>query len=115
MKLKELVKYILKLKKEKPEDQQIEVQERKNMMDGIEELSETLVREVMVPRIDVVFISDTISYEQLKELIQEEGFSRYPVYSETIDNVVGILYVKDIIASNFEIAAFDVKLCMRQP
>ena len=115
MKLKELVKNILKLKKEEPEDQQIEVQERKNMMDGIEELSETLVREVMVPRIDVVFISDTISYEQLKELIQEEGFSRYPVYSETIDNVVGILYVKDIIASNFEISSFDVKKFMRKP
>lgn len=88
--------------------------ERESMIEGISELSHTMVKEVMVPRIDVVFIADTISLEQLHEVIAKEGYSRYPVYSDTIDNVVGILYVKDIIAADLH-DGFDIKRVMRKP
>ncbi|MFA5514405.1 MAG: hemolysin family protein [Sphaerochaetaceae bacterium] len=91
------------------------IEERKNMIDGIEELSETLVREVMVPRIDVVFVNDSITYDDLKILIAEEGYSRYPVYTDTIDNVIGILYVKDLIRLNAGLNSFEVKRFMRKP
>ncbi|MGI6466519.1 MAG: hemolysin family protein [Sphaerochaetaceae bacterium] len=92
-----------------------DVQERNSMIDGIEELGETLVREVMVPRIDVVFVNDTLSYDELKDLIDEEGYSRYPVYTDTIDNVVGILYVKDLLKIRDNLTNFDVKQFMRKP
>jgi len=91
------------------------VEERKNMIEGIEELAETTVKEVMVPRIDVEFVSDSVTLDELKTLIAEQGFSRYPVYTETIDNVVGILYVKDIILQQVDSGVFDVKRCMRKP
>lgn len=96
-----------------PEDAEV-AEERESMIEGIGELSETTVREVMVPRIDVQFINDGITLEQLYDVIAEQGYSRYPVYTDTIDNVVGILYVKDIIkrdiSENFKVTEF-----MRKP
>jgi len=70
--------------------------EEKDMIRGIVELSDTTIKEVIVPRIDVVFISDEISEEELYKILVETGHSRFPVYKETIDNVIGILYVKDL-------------------
>lgn len=91
------------------------VEERKNMIEGIEELAETVVKEVMVPRIDVEFISDSTSYEELKSFIAEQGYSRYPVYTKTIDNVVGVLYVKDLITLGSKKELFSVRDYMRKP
>jgi len=91
-------------------------QERKSMIEGIEELNETIVKEVMVPRIDVMFVPDEISWTELKEVISHQGFSRYPVYAKTIDNVVGILYVKDLLSlDDTNTEQFSVKKYMRKP
>lgn len=70
--------------------------EEKDMIRGIVELSDTSIKEVIVPRIDVVFISDEIGEEELYKVLIESGHSRFPVYRETIDNVIGVLYVKDL-------------------
>ncbi len=71
--------------------------EAKDMIRGIVELSETTVKEVMVPRIDVVFLSIKTPVEEMVDSIVECGHSRFPVYEETMDNVVGILYAKDLL------------------
>jgi magnesium and cobalt transporter len=71
--------------------------EKRDMIRGVVELSETTVKEVMVPRIDTVFISVDTPRDELMEKILDSGHSRFPVYKETIDNVVGILYVKDLL------------------
>ena len=97
-----------------PQRDTVVVEERRSMIEGIDELAETTVKEVMVPRIDVQFVSDSTTFEELKDLIGEQGFSRYPVYTDTIDNVVGILYVKDIILQQQE-EDFDVRKSMRKP
>lgn len=80
-----------------PEQQKILNEEKKEMISGIEDLSQTAVKEVMVPRIDVDFISVDIPEDELFSRIKESGHSRFPVYSESIDNVVGVLYVKDLL------------------
>ena len=77
--------------------EEILIEEKKDMIKGIEDLSETTVKEVMIPRIDVDFISIDTPEEELLEKIAASGHSRFPVYSESIDNVTGILYVKDIL------------------
>ena len=77
--------------------EEILIEEKKDMIKGIEDLSETSVKEVMIPRIDVDFLSLDTPEEELLEKIAESGHSRFPVYSESIDNVVGVLYVKDLI------------------
>jgi CBS domain containing-hemolysin-like protein len=73
--------------------------DQQEMIQGVVELSGTTVKEVMVPRIDTVFLSQDASREELFERITESGHSRFPVYNETIDNVIGILYVKDVLKS----------------
>jgi len=66
------------------------------MIRGVVELSDTNVKEVMVPRIDVISVSTSMTEKTLIDKVIESGHSRFPVYEETIDNVIGIVYVKDI-------------------
>jgi magnesium and cobalt transporter len=94
--------------------------DRKEMIQGIVELSDTTVKEVMVPRIDVDFIPAKISREELLARIVESGHSRFPVYEETIDKVIGILYVKDVLKNLVKVDndlsdknPFDVKDLVR--
>ncbi len=76
--------------------QKLDVEE-KDMIKGIVKLSETTVKEVMVPRIDVVLLPIDVPKDELLKTMAECGHSRVPVYSETIDNIVGILYAKDLL------------------
>ncbi len=79
--------------------QDILTEEKKDMIQGVEELSQTTVKEVMIPRIDVDFISVETEGDELLQKITKSGHSRFPVYSTSIDNVIGVLYVKDLIAA----------------
>jgi magnesium and cobalt transporter len=67
------------------------------MVKGVISLAESNVREIMVPRIDVVSISLGTPVEEIIRTISECGHSRFPVYHETVDNIVGILYAKDLL------------------
>ncbi|MFP4268568.1 MAG: hemolysin family protein, partial [Spirochaetaceae bacterium] len=88
--------------------------EEKDMIRGIVALSETTVKEVMVPRIDVQFVSIDSSFDELISTLSECGFSRFPVYKETIDNVVGILYVKDLLPFYNQTDAVDIEKIIRR-
>ncbi len=79
--------------------QKLLTEEKKDMIRGVEDLSQTTVKEVMIPRIDVDFLPVGTDAEELLQKITESGHSRFPVYSSSIDNVVGVLYVKDLIAA----------------
>lgn len=87
----------------------------RDMIKGIVELSETTVKEVMVPRIDVVFISKDISPAEMFELVIGCGHSRFPVYEDTIDNVIGMLYVKDLLKYLTNRTDIDIESILRTP
>lgn len=89
--------------------------EEKDMIRGIKTLSETSVKEVMVPRIDVEFVPIGASFGELIETLGECGFSRFPVYKDTIDNVVGILYVKDLLKQVKNPEDFSIEKIIRRP
>lgn len=72
-------------------------EEKKEMIHGIFHFSDTHVREVMVPRIDMVCAEESISLKDLLALIEEAGHSRIPIYRERIDNIQGIIYSKDLL------------------
>lgn len=74
----------------------IEAEERE-MIHSIFEFTDTVVREVMVPRPDMVCVDGEASLEDVLDLAMEKGYSRIPVTSGDIDNVVGIAYAKDVI------------------
>ena len=86
------------------------------MIYGVFELTGTVAREVMTPRPDIVAVPDDVSLEELVATTNESGHSRIPVYRENLDNVVGIVLVKDLLVT----AAgahddFDVSEIMREP
>jgi CBS domain containing-hemolysin-like protein len=74
----------------------VEAGER-NMIHGVFELGDTIAREVMVPRPDVVWIESTKSLRQALALALRSGFSRIPVIGENVDDVLGIVYLKDLV------------------
>ena len=68
----------------------------KKMIHSIIEFGETTVKEIMVPRIDMVCCRVDFSLKQVKDLVKKEGHSRFPLYQDNIDSIVGILNVKDL-------------------
>ena len=73
--------------------------EERAMIRAVFELHETTAREIMAPRIDMAALDANATLQQVSALIAERGFSRIPIYEETIDNVVGIVYAKDVLAA----------------
>lgn len=66
------------------------------MINSIFEFDDTIVKEVMTPRTDMIVININADMEEILNVIVGEHFSRIPVYMDTIDNIIGILYVKDL-------------------
>ncbi len=74
----------------------IERDERR-LLQSIVDFGDALVREVMTPRPDIVAIREDATLDQLRALFREQEYSRIPVYKENLDNIVGIVFVKDLI------------------
>ncbi len=87
---------ILRLAEIETGDDVIEEDERE-MIRGVITLDETLAREIMAPRIDIVALDVSETIDDALQLIVAKGFSRIPLYDETIDNIVGIIYAKDLL------------------
>jgi CBS domain containing-hemolysin-like protein len=85
------------------------------MIEGVEHLSDTAVKEVMVPRTDTVFLPLDETEEVVFKTLIESGHSRIPVYRESIDNVVGVLYAKDVLAALIAKKKLEISSIMRKP
>ena len=69
----------------------------KNILEGIVNFGSIKVKEIMISRVDITAIEKRDSFNKISKLINTSGFSRIPVYKEAIDNIEGVLYVKDLI------------------
>ncbi len=85
----------------------------KNMMNRVFKFSDLEAYDVMVPRTSIVMVRYDFSYKQIIELAQRTRFSRFPVYKESTDNIIGVLYLKDML--NFSPEDFSLKKVMRPP
>jgi CBS domain containing-hemolysin-like protein len=85
------------------------------MLHNIIEFSDTEVREVMVPRTELHALSDKASLDEIYQTFTETGFSRMPVYTERLDNIIGVLFLKDIVPYLREPAAFSVARLLNRP
>jgi putative hemolysin len=74
-------------------------QDERQMIYSIFQLGETLAREVMIPRIDILALDEKTSMVEATDTLLRTGYSRAPVYTGSIDNVTGIIYVKDLLAA----------------
>jgi CBS domain containing-hemolysin-like protein len=86
------------------------------MIHGILEMTDKVVREVMVPRVDVIAIESRGTVSELIDLVVEHGHSRIPVYEESIDNIVGVVYAKDLLRAGARSGGdASVTTLMREP
>ena len=76
----------------------ISQEEGRELLQSVVDFTETIVREVMTPRPDIVAIRADASLKDLRELFREQQYSRMPVYRESLDNIVGVVFVKDLVA-----------------
>ncbi|NMB77539.1 MAG: HlyC/CorC family transporter [Methanomicrobiales archaeon] len=74
-------------------------QDEQDMLYSVLEFGDTTAREIMTPRVDVTLIEDTTSFEDAIRIFNDSGFSRIPVYHDRIDNITGVLNVKDVFAA----------------
>ncbi|MCK4677033.1 MAG: gliding motility-associated protein GldE [Bacteroidales bacterium] len=72
-------------------------EEEKNILKGIAKFGATEVREIMKSRVDVTAVDSKTKFPELIEIINDSGYSRIPVFEESFDNILGILYVKDLL------------------
>src|ERR1700730_5809276 len=79
------------------EEEGVLEEDETEMIHSIFEFADTTVREVMVPRIDMVTLESNATVNEAVDIALEGGFSRIPVFEESIDNIVGVLYTKDML------------------
>ena len=79
------------------QDRQRREGDERRLLQSIVDFGDTLVREVMTPRPDIVAIAGTATVAELRTLFREQEYSRIPVYQDNLDNILGILFVKDLI------------------
>lgn len=71
--------------------------------------------DVMVPRADIVAMPEILTLDEAIKVIQREGHSRYPIYRESLDDIVGMVHIKDVFAAVGREGAFDLKQVLRRP
>jgi putative hemolysin len=79
------------------EEQGIIEEEERDMIQGIVEIGDKLVREVMVPRPDIVAVDKGVSAEEIAQLMETKGHTRIPVYDKDIDHITGLVHAKDLL------------------
>ena len=83
-------------------------QDERRLIQSIFEFGNTLVREVMTPRPDIVAVRSETTFAELRALLKEQTYSRIPVFKENLDNILGVVFVKDLIQlSGDEARAID--------
>lgn len=87
----------------------------KEMIFNVFDFADLQVKDAMVQRVDVVSVSEEATYDEVMDIIKSEQFSRIPVYDQTIDNIIGILNVKDLVMIENPREDFNVTKYIREP
>ncbi len=87
-------------------------EEQKGIIESVFELHDTQVSAIMTPRTEIIAIPSDASYDRVRETIVRAGHSRIPVYEESLDQIIGVLYAKDLIRLD-ENNGFDLRKMMR--
>ena len=89
-------------------------EDEKKFLEGIIQFGQTDVKQIMKPRIDVVAISTKTPFEEVMKIILNSGYSRIPIYEDSIDQIKGILYIKDLLPY-FDINNYNWSNVIRMP
>ncbi len=89
--------------------------EEKQMIYNVFEFGDSQAKDVMTPRTDMIVANINSTYQELINIFREEQFSRLPIYEETVDNIIGVLYIKDLIFFEDGKEEFSIEKHMRVP
>ena len=89
--------------------------EERTLINRVFEFSDTTVREAMVPRTEIFAIPDTCSLEQMAKAFRQHGYSRLPVYSDSLDNILGVVHSKDVMSYLLRPKTFRLDKVVRKP
>ncbi len=95
------------------EEQALIERVEQKLLQSIVDFGDTLVREVMTPRPDIVAIPAEVTLNDLRGLFREQEYSRIPVYKENLDNIVGIVFVKDLVFLDAESGSQSIERLVR--
>lgn len=90
-------------------------EEEKEMIHNLFDFGDDEAKEVMIPRIDMVFMKADFSFEEMMQVYRENFYTRFPVYEDTAEKVIGILNMKDVLAHKGKREEFSIKKMMREP
>ncbi len=94
--------------------QEENAEEEADILKGILKFSDVLVKQIMTSRMDFVSLDHETSFTEMLKIVKDTGFSRIPVYEEDLDNIEGILYVKDLLGHTDEDAGFTWQKFIRK-
>lgn len=86
-----------------------------DLIHSVFRFTDTVVKEVMIPRTDIIAVEMTTSLDEILRIMNKKGFSRLPVYSGTIDNIIGMVYLKDILPLHIADKPFKLDSVLRKP
>ena len=90
-------------------------EEEHKILEGIIRFGSTECCQIMCPRLDIVAFKETQPFLEVLKVIQENGYSRVPVYRDSVDNVIGILYIKDLLPHLDQSEEFEWNTLLRKP
>ena len=88
--------------------------EERQMITNIVDFGDSLAKDVMIPRMDIAMVEANISYEELMNEFMKSKFSRIPVYEETIDNIIGIINLRDVVFYQGDKNSLDIRSLIRE-
>ena len=108
----EILNFIATEKNTKNTFENFDDNNEKNLIKNILELGKKSVDDVMVPRGEIISVNKKYSYLKILDLIKNEGHSRFPVFENNLDNIIGFFHIKDFI--EIDKNAFDIKSILRE-
>ena len=91
-------------------------EKEKEMINQIFLLDQTVAKEIMIPRPDIIAFEKMMTFKEIREIIKKDGHSRYPVYDSSIDKIIGLCYVKDLFNKPPEMGEpFNISSYLRTP
>ena len=87
----------------------------KKLIESVMEFKDRIAREVMVPRVDIFSLPHDTTIEEAAKFLYQEGYSRTPVYKDTLDNIIGVLMYKDVLAKYMEYVQKDESSILQTP
>lgn len=90
-------------------------EEELDMINNVFDFGDTCAKDIMIPKVEITMLPLDVTYKELIEAVQEDKYTRMPIYKDNTDNVVGIINIKDLVINQIHASNFDIKNLMREP